>query len=423
MQDDARPETATSMGSYPAFFTSTPDILGTIARMRAQRPSEESEDDEDESGSGVGMMKVIVKVVGVPEDLELSVSQEASVLDLKRHITEKLAVLQNNNCMTVDRQRLIFSGRLLTNNDDFLVDDVKMMVDCPNYVHLAPMPRGVEPSQRRRNENAALISEEGRPPLARGRASRHLSSRELRRAEASPYGMLRAAGSRPSGHFERSRQTLSEVEEDLPQPHTGSFPLLDGTRPLPTSSASAFPSVQALLCQESPVFFSARAPMGLADAIALSFDPAAALPVGRAVSGPLSMHLATSMGLSRQDLAEAAEEDAWMRANDMLLRCRVLPQHLSRFLAFRSTPTTPLQELEYQADLEDIAASAERVAQNGLELASSLRQVVYTRQQTASQAPSVYARQQASAAQAPSLGGSASRGPFFSHLYPDGYFS
>ena len=378
MEDDGKPEVVTSMEGNTVFVT--PNRAATRAY---DADDDETSDDESASDFNVGMIRVVVKMpTAAAENLELSVSQEASVLDLKKRITEELAI-KSNDVVPVERQRLIFSGRMLTNNDDFLVDDINMSLHSPNYLHLAPLPQGVEPSHRRRHENAAASSdEERRPPLTRSRATRHLNTRDLRRSQASPYG-LHSEATR-SGQHRRPRHSQSQTT----RPQLPNIPVYD-TSIQPAAFPAAGLSVRPMYCQEQPVFFAAQ-PIGFADALALSASlEAVTVPVATAMVSPLALD-ATPMGLSSQVLAEDIRRDIWRRTNEILPLCRVLPDQLIRSIAASGFNPDRLQELRHRAELDDTATLLEQVAQRSYALANSLRGLTFARHRAAaSQPPSV----------------------------------
>lgn len=398
-RNDARPEEATSLPhfSFPARSSRLRDQDAT----RSEHAVEE-EDDAVGSDDEEELMTVIVKMVGNTEDTELFVSQDASVLDLKTSIHEELA-------LPAERQRLIFSGRMLSNDDDFLVDDVKMLVDAPNYIHLAPIPERAagEPNITRRtqNENDNLLSDEddydemeerGLPPFFGlfGRAPhRHQGSREARRIQASPYGSI-------ATHLEnlapyRGQPRQSPLQDNIPPLHAH---LLSGTSihqpavPVAVPATLGLPSIMP--CQGPSLFASfGPPPMGLAGAAAIalrsSMEPPHVPLFASAHPFPFPSdlnHYAQASGVSR-DL------DSVRMAREMIHVCRdEVPQQLIHLLT--STPgsnASPLQELDYQAQLETCAFLMEELSQRSLLLADTLhliRQRRHEHQTSTSQPPS-----------------------------------
>lgn len=309
-----------------------------------------------------GMIKIIIKRVGSSraEDssLELFVSQEASVLDLKRKIAGELAVQKNEEQVPVERQRLIFAGRLLV-DDHSLVDDVKMTVDLPNYVHLAPIPEGVEPSNRRSIENAGS-SVARRPSRARGRGILRPPSREFRRSQESPYGgaidsllsRLRSEDSRRSSeparssHDSASRAALQQLF----------YSQLSGARQ--TASLPTDVSMNPMFCQEHVLITAIPTVMPVSQVV-LSLD-------------------SSSLGINQGPGVDTGR-DVWQRTNELLPLARVLPEQLIRSLTTAGSNSDHLWELRYQTELEETATLLDQVAQRGAELSSSLRRFIYAR--------------------------------------------
>mmetsp|Transcript_22202 Transcript_22202/g.32773 ORF Transcript_22202/g.32773 Transcript_22202/m.32773 type:complete len:274 (-) Transcript_22202:1011-1832(-) len=85
--------------------------------------------------------------------LEISIAGNATVLELKTVIREELADESPCLMVPVERQRLLFAGKMLSNNDSRLVEDIGMRKDTINYIHLAPIPKGNIPTKRTSLEN------------------------------------------------------------------------------------------------------------------------------------------------------------------------------------------------------------------------------------------------------------------------------
>jgi hypothetical protein len=378
-------------------------------------------DDEDEAESEIEMIKIIVKIVGEAEDLELSIPDFATVLDLKEEISEKLIASDSSKKdLPVHRQRLIFGGRML-HDDDFLLDDVKMKLDRPNHVHLAPIPRRVvAPGSQQRNQGASSVySEEGSPHSpSGGRPLRRLRSRELRRSQVSPYGSP-AARQPSSALLRRYLDSVAETEEEdrspLPINHA---PFIGGSGYAAVASAPFVSPVQSMLCRE-PAMFDSATQLRFADAVARSLDNVSSASLPAVAPHLTSEDIARALGvINSRDIAVVAERDALVLTSELLPRCRILSQQLSRFLS----PYPAMNHVE----LEDTVALLELVAHQGLGLASSLRQVAIARQQTVAQVSPLFAHRQTT-----SLHPSISEGTtnplnaFLGqtyHIYPSGYF-
>lgn len=118
---------------------------------------EEGEDDSSVSSScpsetdRTKLLEIVVKRVGKGESdiISLHVDPNASVLDLKTQISQELASKDNDETIPVDRQRLVYFGRMLRDNEEVLgSDSIKMKLEVINYVHLSPLPEGAKPSPR-----------------------------------------------------------------------------------------------------------------------------------------------------------------------------------------------------------------------------------------------------------------------------------
>lgn len=149
---------------------------------------------EDELLPEEELIQIVVKRTGGSEApcLELSIEKSATVLNLKTLIQDELADESPVLMVPVQRQRLLFSGKMLTDNDLKLVADIKMRPDKVNYIHLAPLPKNISPSARTPMENKASqrTTTPRRPPKSRsGRSTRvqHPYGNFLsRRAENTP---------------------------------------------------------------------------------------------------------------------------------------------------------------------------------------------------------------------------------------------
>ena len=141
-------------------------------------------------GGSHQVFQIVVKRVGSGDGdtLTLNLDQGSSVLDLKNTIQKELAAI--NDQVPVDRQRLVFYGRMLRDNEELLGGKgIKMRTESINYVHLSPLPEGAKPSKR--TSISAVLTEEDSASLeARllrahrlGNAARE--RRRLRRAQ--PY--------------------------------------------------------------------------------------------------------------------------------------------------------------------------------------------------------------------------------------------
>ena len=113
--------------------------------------SDEEEIDEESSG----ILNIVVRRVGKAESesLVLELESDATVLDLKQKIVEALEE-QKETAVPTERQRLIFSGKMLRDETLSLTEDLKMEAgdDHKYFVHLTPLPKGAAPSTRTTRE-------------------------------------------------------------------------------------------------------------------------------------------------------------------------------------------------------------------------------------------------------------------------------
>ena len=113
-------------------------------------------------------LQIVVKRVGKGDGdvLCLEVDADASVLDLKTRISEQLAA--RNDQVPVERQRLVYFGRMLRDNEQTLGESgVKMQAEAVNYVHLSPLPEGQILSDR-------SVGIDNRPSVTLGALESHL---------------------------------------------------------------------------------------------------------------------------------------------------------------------------------------------------------------------------------------------------------
>ena len=102
------------------------------------------------------LVKIVVKRTGAAESasLYLSMNPSATVHDLKTMIQDELANgVEPREQIPVERLRLVFSGRMLTNEGETVVADLKMKTDEINFIHLVPIPKGASYSHRKNSEN------------------------------------------------------------------------------------------------------------------------------------------------------------------------------------------------------------------------------------------------------------------------------
>jgi hypothetical protein len=181
------------------------------------------------------MLRIVVKKVGKGDGdvLSLEVNPSASVLDLKSLISEQLAAKDDR--VSVERQRLIYFGRMLLDNEQTLGSSgIKMKPETINYVHLSPLPEGAKPNvPPTSSRTAAASSSQGVSSLdARLERARRIgvAARERRRRMRNrPY----ALENRVSSSTSSSRRGGGPVSFAVPQepppglsaPTTSSLPV------------------------------------------------------------------------------------------------------------------------------------------------------------------------------------------------------
>jgi len=259
----------------------------------------------DDAGDddGDNLIHIVVKRsarVEVP-CLELSIERGATVMDLKTLIQDELADESPCLVVPVERQRLIFQGRMLTDNDQSLADDVKMKLDQVNYVHLAPLPKGATPTTRKQSENKVST------PTQRRQQRRRASRRSER--TFNPYTVPPTTRRQPSA---------SSIP-NTPPIHMG-----------PNRSLHELAGLQLnpLLCESSripPPPFT----LGTEDQLHRPPVPPVVPP------SVLSMDTVFGLGgAGRHDLAVTDTDQAILQDTQAILPfCRLLPRNLNQIVA------------------------------------------------------------------------------------------
>ena len=110
-----------------------------------------------EASTAEQQLEIRVKRIGKGEDyLSFFMDATANVLDLKKKISTELQNQTNGDEEDVptERQRLIFSGRMLRADEERLTD-ARMTPNAVNCIHLTPLPVGAQPSVRDPARNLA----------------------------------------------------------------------------------------------------------------------------------------------------------------------------------------------------------------------------------------------------------------------------
>lgn len=146
--------------------------------------------------------EIHVKQIGKGEAvLSFFIDATANVLDLKKKISSQLQQ-SNDEDVPTDRQRLIFSGRMLRADEENL-KDARMKTDSINCIHLTPLPAGAKPSVRDEDERSG--PSEAAAAHLRGARERRRIRLESMRAGFHPYAfaiparMLAPEGSSTAG--------------------------------------------------------------------------------------------------------------------------------------------------------------------------------------------------------------------------------
>ena len=130
--------------------------------------------------------------MGKPENesLEISLESIASVLDLKQTIQKAMKEKDADDFVPVDRQRLIFSGKMLRDDSQFLVQDLSMKLGEKHFVHLTPLPKGAKVSTRTPRE-LTTSSETLSLPLAAAASEARQLRQQLRQQQSQQRGARR----------------------------------------------------------------------------------------------------------------------------------------------------------------------------------------------------------------------------------------
>lgn len=150
--------------------------------------SDDSEEDQDPR------LCIVIRRVGKGENesLHFDLHSKASVLDLKKKIAATL-VEQEETDIPVERQRLIFSGKMLRDDTQSLKMDLKMKPtsseeeEHKNFVHLTPLPQGAAPSARTEREHADVETALS-PHEVNMRRARRIGARQRRRQQEGQEG-------------------------------------------------------------------------------------------------------------------------------------------------------------------------------------------------------------------------------------------
>lgn len=163
-------------------------------------------------------LEIVVKCVGKLDgkDLCLTLGSKASVLDLKKLISRELAS-KGDGPISVERQRLIFFGRMLKDNKQVLSGEggVNMKTDgSTNFVHLSPLPENAATASPSRADNirTGIATSPSRTPSHRG--PRLLAGwRRIRRGN--PYPSLsRESTGRANRMSQRNTETTTAMLTD-----------------------------------------------------------------------------------------------------------------------------------------------------------------------------------------------------------------
>jgi hypothetical protein len=241
-------------------------------------------------------LQIVVKRVGNGEGdfLTLEVDPGASVLDLKNLISAELAA--KNDRVPIDRQRLVYFGRMLRDNNELLLGKgIKMQAESINYVHLSPLPEGAKPSKR---SNASPTS--GEQDLTESLESRLERARRLgaaarerrRRRRAAPYESARR---RRGG--EEAQTSASQPQEE---PGLFAFTTASDLLHVPLSSSQVF--TLPVRHAAPPVFSSLQSLSPLVQMSHLSATVAAASRGARAATSLANSHLMEQVRRTSTDL-------------------------------------------------------------------------------------------------------------------------
>jgi len=148
-------------------------------------------------------LHIVVKCVGKGDSDSVSfhMNPTASVLELKEQICRSTGV-------SVERQRLVFFGKMLKDNKQILTDNgVKMKTGSTNYIHLSPLPDSSVRAAAQIPTVAAANASRSSASSIRRPTSR-LTSVRRRQRRAQPYPRSSSAARQAQG---------SDVRRDIDQ--------------------------------------------------------------------------------------------------------------------------------------------------------------------------------------------------------------
>mmetsp|Transcript_7742 Transcript_7742/g.11432 ORF Transcript_7742/g.11432 Transcript_7742/m.11432 type:complete len:493 (+) Transcript_7742:304-1782(+) len=108
-------------------------------RQRRSEPGSADEDGDSKLPARDQTVTIKIKMVNSQDVLTFLLGNQLTVLDLKQCIFRE-------NSIDVSRQRLIYSGRILKDDETF--KKLGMNIGSVSFVHLSPLPVGQQPSNR-----------------------------------------------------------------------------------------------------------------------------------------------------------------------------------------------------------------------------------------------------------------------------------
>jgi hypothetical protein len=237
--------------------------------------------DEFAGDSPSKRLQIVVKQVGKRERdmLNLKIDPSASVLDLKTLISEELSA--KNDRVPVDRQRLVYFGRMLLDNEEVLGSKgIKMQTEKPNYIHLSPLPAGAKPSKR---SNRSCLSPSSAVEVATSSLQSELErarrfgaaarERGRRRRRSRPYPLNALARTAQGGSSSIYGEDPHPSDPQPQEPHPFSFSSHSAPASISLSSSHALHLPPGL---GAPSMFSQLLPSSPLPSLALSASVAAA---------------------------------------------------------------------------------------------------------------------------------------------------
>ncbi len=153
LQDDDDDDDSVSSGGESSYVMTQETVVDSEDESVEDAAEDETFSNSSSRSSNIGshrrsrspatdLLQINVKVVGKETSDSLLIAPAESVGDLKCQIA-------SHHSIPIERQRLIYFGRLLVDDSQALgPTGIQMRLGVINYVHLSPLPEGAKPSAR-----------------------------------------------------------------------------------------------------------------------------------------------------------------------------------------------------------------------------------------------------------------------------------